>query len=98
MWYIATAVQPYKGTYCSVGNLEYDSVNVIGHGSSGTVVYSGKFRVGEVKNDVAIKRLTKKVNAGIDKSAIPSEFDILKKVKHPNILHYICFESDNNYT
>jgi len=80
-----------------VGNfLEYDEgKDVIAHGSSGTVVYSGKFRVGGI--EVAIKRLNKKVKARKDKPVVAEEFDIIKEVKHPNILHYIWFESDQKF-
>lgn len=93
----------YRGTYRYVGDyLEYDEAeSVIAHGSSGTVVYFGKFRVraeGISEGiEVAIKRLTKKVDSDKENPVIPDEFGIIKELKHPNILHYIWFDFDINY-
>lgn len=81
-----------------VGNdLSYNPEKIIGEGSYGTV-YEGLFLISGSrgkKQSVAVKRILKRRET--DESIILREVDIMKKAIHPNILHVIATEKNEDF-
>jgi len=83
-------------TPTKVGKLKFNRLNVIGHGSSGTLIFRGSFRWSGSSESkptvVAIKRIVKNplLNESTD---IHQEVEVMKTVgNHPNILRIIHTE------
>jgi len=76
-----------------VGKLSYDSDDLIGRGSFGTIVFKGVF---EGVKPVAIKRIRR---TSADSSVeFKKEAEITLRVSdHPNIIRYFCYEMDDDF-
>lgn len=81
-----------------VGNLlSYYPEKMIGEGRFGTV-YEGRFRATPdgKENTVAVKRILKR--HGQDESMILKEVELVEKAgEHPNILHVIATEKNDDF-
>ena len=77
-----------------VGDLSYDTKNILGEGSFGTLVFSGFYRN---ERAITVKR--------VQKYYLQDELDILQwevelmnaASDHPNILRYICTEKNDDF-
>jgi len=84
----------------NIGNLRYDPKKVIGRGNFGVVFRGNYHRVdnisGSGKLEVAVKRI---LSSNVDdEESFLREVDLMKAAKdHPNILRYICTESNDDF-
>nr|KAI8766493.1 serine/threonine-protein kinase/endoribonuclease ire-1-like [Biomphalaria glabrata] len=72
-----------------VGQIIYNSKQVLGHGCEGTFVFSGQFD----NRNVAVKRLLPECFSFADR-----EVELLRESdQHPNVIRYYCMESDSQF-
>lgn len=79
--------------------LSYDANTIMCRGSWGTNIFLGLLQKNHEKSDtinVAVKRLQRSNLKQKSLSDIENE-SIMKVTAHPNILHYICAEMDDNF-
>lgn len=79
--------------------LSYNPNTILCRGSWGTNIFLGLFQKNDKKSEpinVAVKRLQRSNLKHKSLSAIENE-SIMKVTVHPNILHYICAEMDDNF-
>ncbi len=74
--------------------LSYNSDDIIGRGSFGTIVFSGFY---SPSTAVAVKRI-QIANVKDDKLQVQKEVELMMKAKdHPNILRYIATEMNEYF-
>jgi len=81
-----------------VGKLSYDPKTVIGRGGFGTVFkgfHHDSSHQDDIIESVAVKRL---LLTDVEENTIQREVELMKSINvHPNIIRYICTETNDDF-